>query len=105
MQDSLETVTLGALASRLSVERSALGSEQRLVEDWHLRPAELVLVALEVADRLGRVMTFDALAAIRTVGDFVALVRSSPTDDEAFEGKPVESLWSVIDDLSLAKTS
>ncbi len=100
MKDACETVALGALASRLSVQDSALGADQRLEEDWHLGGVDLLLVALDVADALGRVMTFDGLARIRTVGDFVALVRASPTDQEAFQGLPVEPLWPTTEDLS-----
>jgi hypothetical protein len=93
MKDACEKVTLNALASRLEVAHSALGGHQRLEEDWHLAPVDLVMVALEVADVLGRVMTFDGLASIRTVADFVDLVRASPTDAEAFGDEPVEPLW------------
>jgi hypothetical protein len=93
MEDTCETVTLSALATRLDVPRAKLGAGQRLVEDWRLGPADLMLVALEVADALGRVLTFDGLAAARTVGDLVALVRVSPTDQEAFGDEPVEPFW------------
>jgi len=99
MKDRCETVTLDALATRLDVKRSRLRPGQRLEEDWHLGSSELFLLALEVADALGRVMTFDGLASIRTVGDLVSLVRAAPTDDEAFEGKPVEPLWSMLETL------
>lgn len=93
MKDACETVTLDALAARLAVKHSALDAHQRLEEDWHMGPADLVMVALEVADVLGRVMTFDGLASIRTVGELVALVRASPTDEEAFGGESVEPMW------------
>ncbi|HQY65412.1 MAG: hypothetical protein IPF92_14470 [Myxococcales bacterium] len=93
MEDPCESVTLSALANRLQVPRARLGGGQRLAEDWRLGPADLMLVALEVADALGRVLTFDGLAATRTVGDLVALVRVSPTDEEAFGGEPVEPMW------------
>ncbi len=93
MQDPCELVTLDALANRLAVAPSRLGASQRLEEDWKLGPADLILVALEVADVLGRVLTFDGLASIRTVGELITLVRVSPTDAEAFGGEPVEPLW------------
>lgn len=100
MKDRCESVTLDALASRLAVKNSALETSQELEGHWNMRPSDLFLVALEVADALGRVMTFDGLAQIRTVGDLVNLVRSSPTDQEAFEGKPVEPLGAMLDQLA-----
>jgi hypothetical protein len=90
--NELDKVALEALAARVAREPSALVPEQRLEEDLRLGSKGLFLLALEVGDALGRVMTFDALATIRTVGDFMALVRSAPTDDEAFQGEPVPSL-------------
>ncbi len=101
MKDRCESVTLDALATRLDVKNSALDAHQRLEEDWKMGPSDLFLVALEIADALGRVMTFDGLASIRTVGDFVNLVRASPTDAEAFEGKPVEPLWPMLENLAV----
>ena len=100
MTDPCEKVTLDALATRFKVQPSALDARQRLMEDLHMRPSDLFLVALEVADVLGRVMTFDGLAAIRTVGELVALVRASPTDAEAFGGEPVEPLFPHLEDCT-----
>lgn len=94
--NDLDQVALQALAARVAVDPSSLAPEQRLEEDLRLGPKGLFLLALEVCDALGRVMTFDALASARTVDDFMRLVRAAPTDEEAFAGEPVPPLFATF---------
>lgn len=85
MIDSCESMIRRALAERLSLHPSAIRAEHRLEEDLGLDPLDLVLIVLDVTDELRKVMAFESLAEVRTVGQLVSLVRRSPTEADPFE--------------------
>ncbi len=85
MNDSSESTIRRALAERLSLHPSAIRAEHRLEEDLGIDPLDLVLIVLDVTDELRKVMAFESLAEVRTVGQLVSLVRRSPTEADPLE--------------------
>jgi acyl carrier protein len=85
MNEPCEFLIRRALAERLAVHPSAIRAELRLQDDLGVDPLDVVLVVLDVTDELRKVLSFESLAEVRTVGELVALVRRAPFEDDPFE--------------------
>jgi acyl carrier protein len=79
---AIQAIVRESLARHLDREPSAIHDWQRVEEDLDLTPLELVLVALELEEEDVRV-PFEQLAAVRTVGDLLALFARARTRGEA----------------------
>lgn len=88
MHDLVMKTTLRTLADHLGVEPTQLRSRDRLEDDWDLEPSDLVVLALDLADELDRVISLGALAQLETIGDLVETIRRSPTSAQAVDEIP-----------------
>lgn len=88
MNDPCDFLIYRALAERLSLHPSAIRADLRLEDDLGVDPLDVALIVLDVTDELRKVMAFESLVEVRTVGELVALVRRSPSEDDPFEDEP-----------------
>ena len=88
VNDPCDFLICRALAERLSLHPSAIRADLRLEDDLGVDPLDVALIVLDVTDELRKVMSFESLADVRTVGELVALVRRSPSEDDPFEDEP-----------------